>query len=175
MERYYSQIIGLMILTSNGETVSLIREIVIDPNTGKVEGFLVGLKGDKVLLSNDILSFTSSVQIHDEDEIINSHEVIKIKKILEQNTPILKNKVEAENGLYLGKVVDFTINTKMFVLTKIVVAKLLFGIFPYSEKIIVHNDILEIKKDKIIVKNPIGTIKVQAKEPLVSIDPAPST
>jgi len=101
-----------------------------------------------------------------------------VTKVLSQNIPILRSKVYTKKGLYLGKVYDIGINPKLFVLTKLAVAKNILGFFPYDEKIIAHKNILEIKKDRIVVKDNDATVSIKEpenQEENLKIDIAPST
>jgi sporulation protein YlmC with PRC-barrel domain len=178
MDRYYSQTLGTTVLTTSGMPAGRICEIVIEPETGKVAGFLLEPRGEYVIAPADVLFWDENIFIHDEEDILPTGEIIKVRQTLENEIPILRSKVYTKKGLFLGKVYDIGINPKLFVMTKIVVAKNIFGLFPYDEKIIAHGDILEIKKDRVIVKDVEATVpvkeKARAKESL-QIDIAPST
>jgi len=80
---------------------------------------------------------------------------------MKKNIRVFHNRVITKSGLHLGKVVDFAVNNKMFVLTKIVVAKTILGIISYDYRVIAHKDIIEIKKDAIIVKDPLKMVTVE--------------
>ncbi len=179
MDRYYSQTIGSAVLTTTGIPVARIVEIVIDTDTGKVAGFLLSPRGQYVLATNDILFWDQHIFVHDEEDILETDEIIKVQDILKKNISILRKKVFTKNGRYLGKVYDIGINPKLFVLTKLAVAKNVLGLFPFDEKIIAHKNILEIKNDRIIVKDVDAKERVpekarSAKENF-QIDIAPST
>lgn len=177
MERYYTQTIGSPIFTTNGLPAGRIIEIVIEPETGKVVGFLLAPKGQYVIAPGDILFWEKNIFIHDEEDILQTDEIIKVHEVLRKNIPILHNKVFTKSGTFLGKVYDIGINPKFFVLTKLAVAKNIFGLFPFDEKIIVHKNILEIKKDRIIVKDIEATVRAKEKsekEENLQIDIAPS-
>lgn len=178
MDRYYSQTIGSVILTTAGVPVGRVIEIAIEPETGKITGFLLAPRGQNVVAPSDVLFWNESLFIHDEDNVIETEDIIKLREVLEKNIPILHNKVYTKKGLYLGKVYDIGMSSKFFVMTKLAVAKDIFGLFPYDEKLIAHGNILEIKKDRIIVKDVAGTVPVKesasAKENL-QIDISPST
>ncbi len=108
--------------------------------------------------------WSNQIVINDFDDLTDTEEILKVQKVLEKNIPIIKNKVVAEDGTYLGYVMDFAMNPKLFVLTKILVSKSILGLFPYQEKLIAHQNIVEIKKDEIIVKNLRGLIPVKEKK-----------
>jgi len=178
MDRYFTQTVGTPVLTSNGFPVARISEIVIEPETGKVVGFLIGSKGQNVIAPSDIVLWNDNIFIHDPEDILETGEILKVTKVLSQNIPILRSKVYTKKGLYLGKVYDIGINPKLFVLTKLAVAKNILGFFPYDEKIIAHKNILEIKKDRIVVKDNDATVSIKEpenQEENLKIDIAPST
>jgi len=178
MDRYYSQTIGTTVLTTSGIAVGRIAEVVIEPETGKVVGFLLGSRSQNVIAPNDIVFWEDQIFIHDEDDILETNEILNVQHTLQKNIPIMQNKVYTKKGTLLGKVYDVAINPKLFVMTKIVVAKNILGLFPYDEKIIVHGDILEIKQDRIIVKDLEARVRVKEKaaaKEKFQIDIAPST
>lgn len=176
MDRYYTQTVGSPVLTASGMIAGKIIEIVIEPETGAVTGFLLAPRGQQVVSPSDIIFWQDNLFIQDEDDILETHEIIKVKEILNKGIPIMRNKVYTKKGVFIGKVYDIGLNPKLFVMTKLAVAKNIFGLFPFDEKIIAHGDILEIKKDRIIIKDLEATEKVKvssAKEKL-QIDIAPS-
>lgn len=177
MERYYTQTIGSAVFSTSGIPVGRIIEIVIEPETGKVAGFLLAPRGEYVIAPNDILFWEKNIFIHDEEDILETGEIIKVHEVLKKNIPILHSKVFTKSGTYLGKVYDIGINPKFFVMTKLAVAKNILGLFPFDEKIIAHKNILEIKKDRIIVKDIEATVRAKEKaqkEENLQIDIAPS-
>ncbi|MFC1749441.1 PRC-barrel domain-containing protein, partial [Pseudomonadota bacterium] len=94
-------------------------------------------------------------------DVIESSEIQKVEKILELQIPVIKNKVFTKKGEYLGKALDYSMDPKMFVLTSIVVAKSFLGILQWDRRIIGYKDIIEIKKDAIIVANNFGMAPVK--------------
>lgn len=163
MERYYSQAIKTGIVSTGGEIVARTLEVVVDPETGKIAGFLLAPKGKKVISPSDVIFWDQHIIIHDAHDILDTGEILKVKEILSKNIPIIKNKVYTQNKLFLGNVLDFVINPKLFTLTKIIVAKNFLKFFLYDEKIISYQNIIEIKKDGIIVKDPTATVKIKEK------------
>lgn len=170
MDRYYSQIIGTPVMTKTGENSGKVFEIVFHTDTGKIAGFLLSPLGKKVVIPLDVIGWNHSLLIHDNDDIFDIEDIHQVMMSLKKNIWILKNRVITKEGFYLGKVINYAVHDKFFVLTKIVIAKSFLGIFRYDKKIISHCDIIEIRKDAIIVKNPLET----APLPKLSIDVAPT-
>ncbi len=178
MDRYYTQTIGAPILTTSGMPAGRVGDIVIEPETGKVVGFLLAPRGQYVIAPADILFWEDNIFIHDQEDILETGEIIKVQQVLKKEIRIMYNRVFTEKGKYLGKVYDIGMNPKFYVMTKLAIAKNILGLFPYDEKIIARGNILEIKKDRIIVKDVEATVPVKAKarsEENLKIDIAPST
>lgn len=176
MDRYYTQTIGSPVLTASGMIAGRIIEIVIEPETGVIAGFLLGPRGQHVVAPSDVIFWQDNIFIQDEEDILETHEIIKVKEVLKKGIPIMRNKVYTKKGVYVGKVYDIGLNPKLFVMNKLAVAKNIFGLFPFDEKIIARGDILEIKKDRIIIKDLEAEEKVKARSAKESlrIDIAPS-
>lgn len=176
MDRYYTQTIGSPVLTASGMIAGRIIEIVIEPETGVVTGFLLAPRGQYVVAPSDVIFWQDNIFIQDEEDILETHEIIKVQEVLKKGIPIMRNKVYTKKGVYVGKVYDIGLNPKLFVMNKLAVAKNIFGLFPFDEKIIAHGDILEIKKDRIIIKDLEAEEKVKARSAKESlrIDIAPS-
>jgi uncharacterized protein YrrD len=171
MEKYFSETIGIPIVTTSGYKIGRVFDIVINPETGVVAGFLTSPTKQKVLAPLDVIGWDKALTVHDEDSILEIDEIHQVRESLKKDIRLFRNRVVTKSGACLGKVVDFAMNDKMFVLTKIVVAKTILGIFSYDYRIIAHKDIIEIRKDKIIVKNPLKTVPVKETVNL-SVKPA---
>ena len=64
-----------------------------------------------------------------------------------------------EDGFKLGKVVDFSMDMRDYVLKKLFVSKEILGMVRYDNRIIPAKNIVEILPNKIIVKNNLETVK----------------
>lgn len=162
MDRYYTQTIGVPVHTTSGGQAGRVIEIVIDPETGKIAGFLLSPRGQYVVAPSDIVFWDEHLFIHDEDDILETDEILKVQEILKKNIPIFGNKVYTKSGKYMGKVYDIGIHPKFFTLTKLAVAKNILGLFPYEEKLISFSDIVEITHDKVTIKD--SDAKITEKE-----------
>ncbi len=162
MDRYYTQIVGIPVLTDSGQKVARIYDVVLNTDTGKVVGFLTSPTGQKVLAPFDIIGWSGALTVHDEEAILDSEEIHQVTEALKKGIRVFRNNVVTKSGEKMGRVIDFAINDKMFVLTRIIVAKAFLGLISYDRRIIAHKDILEIKKDKIIVKDPLRLEPVKA-------------
>lgn len=162
MERYYSHTVGLPVVTESGHKIARVFDVVLNTDTGKVVGFLTSPSGQKVLAPIDVLHWGNALAVHDEESILDSDEIHQVVESFKKGIRVMRSRVVTKSGEYLGRVIDYAINDKMFVMTKIVVGKTIFGLINYNMRIIARSDILEIKKDKIIVKDPLRLEPVKA-------------
>ncbi len=159
MERLFSKIIGTLVFHENIRAITSIKDLLINPDTGKIEAFIVNESKNLVILPMDIIKWSNFIKISDNNAIIEGEEIIKVTEIQKKGTYIYRNKVETKKGVFLGKVFDFTINDKFLNLQKIYVAKGFLGLIRYDSRIISAEDIIEITSDKIIVKDSLAIIK----------------
>jgi len=162
MERYYTQTLGLPVVTESGQKIARVIDVVMNTDTGKIVGFLTSPSGQKVLAPIDILHWGNALVVQDEESILDSDEIHAVSDAFKKGTRVFRNRVVTKSGENLGQVIDYAINDKMFVMTKIVVAKTVFGLITYDRRIIAHKDILEIKKDLIKVKDPLRLDPIKA-------------
>lgn len=161
MEKYYRQTVGLPVVSHAGEVLTAVRDVILDAEKGKIAGFWVTAGKNKVIAPIDILRWDDIMEIGDFHDIIDAHEVTAIEKALEKNLRIFRQKVFTKSGDYVGKVLDFGMNNQYFELTCLVVAKGFLGLIFWDKKIISARDILEVKKDGIIVKDLVTPVKMK--------------
>lgn len=175
MEKLYTQTIGLPVVTEHGRIVGRVFDIIVNPDTGKIAAFVLGPTGQKVVSPIDVLSWSNALIINDEESILNPEDIQIVAHINQKNIRIKGQKVVTKSGEYIGKVGDIAFNSKMFMLTVLLIGKSFLGIY-YDKKNVAHKDILEITSEKIIIKDPLRLIPVKAKKlsPKLSTDAAPS-
>lgn len=161
MEKYYRQTVGSPVLTSAGESLTRVRDIILDVDTGRVVGFFVMKEKDKVVAPSDILEWNSTIVVHDANDIVEADEVIKIAEVLEKGVTLMKKKVYTKSGDYVGKVLDYGMNNKFFELTCIITAQSFLGLIFWDRRIIAAKDIIEIKEDRVIVKDLVTPVEME--------------
>ena len=152
MQKLYSQLIGMPVVTEYSPSpVCLVRDVVIDPETGKVVALRV--KRDSVIAPLDIERINNAVIIADQDRIIPLHDILRVKNVIDMNIPVIGQRVIAERSkTLLGRVVDYEIDTTHMTLHSIHVAKVFF-FFRFQELIISSRSIVKISRSAITVKN----------------------
>ena len=163
MERSYSKIIGTAVFNDNIRPITTVKDLIIDPETGKVLAFLVNINKKLIIAPLDVLSWQESIKINNGEVIINAAEILRVESVLKNKIRIIKSKVFTKDGEYLGKVVDFSLDTDNYRLKNIFVAKGILGLVRYQSTIISYREIIEVKRDKIIIKNIVKKIEVNSK------------
>ena len=94
----------------------------------------------------------------DESALIDRDELVRLKGHTKEETSIFSKPVFKKDGKFLGVVHDFVIDTDVGQLLKIYVVKK-FLIIPLEKRIIDFREIVEVKEDRIIVKNDLAESK----------------
>lgn len=167
MQKLYSELMGLPVFdeASGRAPIAFIRDIIVDPENGKVLAFMV--KRDHVVVAADVLRVHSGLYIGDLHDIIPLHEVLRIQEVYHMQIPVIGERVITEQAkVTLGRVIDYAIDTTTMSLLHLFVAKT-FLFFHFQEYVIPFRNIVRIKQKDIIVKDIKG---VPVKETTV---PAP--
>ncbi len=157
MIRTYSQIIGTTVLRhENGEAIALIRDIIIHPDTGKIDGLWVRpltmpIK-NAVIQSDAILEWKKNVYIKDEREIAEPEDIIKVSEILSRNIVFIGNQVKNESEEILGRAYDLDFDTDKLYLKNLYVQKSFLG-FKYQSRIFSYDSIIKVLPEYILVKD----------------------
>ncbi len=153
MKKAYSEIIGLPVSVEGVGKITRVTDILIDTTNGSIIAFFVSSGKMKIIVPVDILYFGRSLVIRSVDDVIDAQDVIKVRDILQNGIKIIKSRVETKKGEYLGHVFDYIVDTNLYSLSKIIVHKSFLGIFKTPDRLIPAQDIIEIKKGLIIVKD----------------------
>lgn len=163
MEYLYSKIISLPVFAADSlRPLCTIRDILMDPESGKVVAFLVDLRKGLIITVNDIVAVKHGIWIRESEDIIPIEDMLRADKVYKDYGSFFKKKVRTENGKSLGVVVDMTIDEHSFILNKLYVAKGFAGIVQFDARIIPAKNIIEVTRDKIVVKNDEGLLKESA-------------
>ena len=158
MEKYHSKTIQIPVINQDGEPLGIIKKILINFDKGKVIGFIIGR--NKIISPIDIMTWEDYIKINNKDDIVSETEIIEVKTYIKDKRKIIGSKVITEKGKLLGKVIDYTINSNFYSLEKLIVKKTFLKFIKFNKQIIPANEIIEIKKNKIIVKEDTKDIKV---------------
>lgn len=164
MDRLYSKIIGLPVFIQDSiRPVSSVHDLVIDPTNGKIVAFLIDSRKKLVVSPMDIVSIKNGIFVRSSEDIIKSDEILRVDSIMREFGSLHDKKVFTENGKHIGKVVDFYVNPSSLVVGKIITAKSLLGIAQYDGRIIPASEIIEMKKDRVIVRDDVIAVREKEK------------
>lgn len=153
MHKLYFQLIGLPVFDeASSSPVTLIKDVIIDPENGKVLAFLV--RNGEVIISIDVERITSEgLFIADRDRVVPVDDVFRVHNVLKMDISLAGMRVISQRTkAYLGRVVDFEIDTKQMMLVNIHVAKTMV-FFRFNERIFSYRNIVRISKGIVIVKD----------------------
>lgn len=157
MLREYSKIIGNKIVSQEkGQLLGLLKDIIIQPDTGKVEGFWVKPLtipiSDAVMSLSSVLEWKKQIYIKDEGEFAEAGDILKISDILSRNILYIGNRVRSEEGGDLGQVVDLVFDDQKGYVKQIMIEKTAL-IFAYHKRIFSFESIIEVLPEYILVKD----------------------
>lgn len=174
MIRSYSQIIGTPVLGhEDGTAIALLQDIIIHPDTGKIEAFWVKpltlpLR-NAIIQSDSILEWKKKIYIKDDREIADPEDIIKVSEILSRNTIFIGNQVKNEAGKMYGKVYDLDFNVDKLYLRNLYIQKSFLG-FKFEQRIFHYDNIIKVLPEYILVKD-IEEKKAKAEEPALDKHP----
>ncbi len=153
MERLYSKIVGTPVYDDGIRPLTTVKDLIVDPENGKLLAFVVNLSKNLIIVPFDIISWKEVIRIHNGDSIIEGNEVIRIAEVQKRGVKIFHNKVETKDGQKLGKVNDFSVNSNSLMLQKLYLSKGILGLVRYESRIISAKNIIEILPEKIVIKD----------------------
>jgi uncharacterized protein YrrD len=147
------------------QTLGAIVGILPHPDTGDVLGFFVRgmgpLEGQELFLASaDILSWGTKVHVKSEDRLAPPHDLIRIAALLEHPRPILGQKIVTQRARRtLGTCSDVQFDTRHFQIEWLFPKK-----FFMEGRPVPANDIVEVTRKSVIVKEPLKPRRVLADE-----------
>jgi len=153
MERLFSNIIGTPVVDDDFKhPITTVRDVVVDPERGKVIALIVDVNRNLVIAPIDILAWGDTIRIPSHDAIIEGSDILRVAEVQKRNIKIFHNKVVTMKNEYIGKVVDFSIDIHDLSLKKLYTAKDILGLLRYDSRIITSKIIERILPRKIIIK-----------------------
>jgi len=148
-----------IISLQTGTRLATISKVIVDPMDLKVFAFLVNYRfkpnTQNYLMSKDIREFGSMGAIIDStDEFVTNGEVLFLDKLVKMNISLISMKVIDDKKRKVGKVTDFAMNSKDYIIEQLNVSHGFMKSISSSGLIIGRNQIIEINDNYIIVKSP---------------------
>ncbi|PIQ75715.1 hypothetical protein COU78_02995 [Candidatus Peregrinibacteria bacterium CG10_big_fil_rev_8_21_14_0_10_49_24] len=170
MQQRISTCLGAQVVQNSSEEVlGTLANVLINPDSGTIEGFYVfvpsGLSSGILFCSSlDIVRFGARVHIRSEDSLCDPRDIIRLQSLLEDNRPVLGQRVRTESGQKLGRCKDIQFNTDTMKLEWVFPKKL----FSWGRGVPVA-DIVEVRSDAIIVRDAPRPVLQQSEEAHVSV------
>lgn len=173
MRARYTRSIGLPVHDEEtGEILGGISGILLNPDTGVVEGFFVRTPGflshtDLFLPGLSILHWGIRVTVRDHHALSPVEDLIRLAPLLAEQRTILGQRIVTEGGRGLGRCTDIQFSTKDFRLEWLFPRRLLRAGPP-----IPASQILEVRPDAIVLRESAVPEKVESPADPISIIPA---
>jgi len=156
MEKRYSEIIGTTVIAQEDNSeIGVIKQVLIDTDRGKIVAFVLNVFSSEVVLPIDIIQCNDVLLVHSKKDLVPSNETERVNKIKIRGDYLLTKRVETENGIYIGKIYDYTFDNKMFELRNFYVRKAFFFFFFVHNYLISSHNIIEVQNDRVIVKDSV--------------------
>lgn len=136
------------------EVLGTIDGILIDPDTGKVEGFFVRvphfLTSKTLFLSgSDIARFGRRITVRHAHVLAPPEEFLRVAPLLADRRTVLGQRVRTESGRSLGRCRDVQFDTTFLTLSWVFPRRFLRSLRPISVK-----EIVEVRPKAIIIRDP---------------------
>ncbi len=169
-----SQLKNLPIMSlQTGQPIATIDAPVVNPANLEIMALRCGVgrlrRKESVILMRDIRQFASDCVIIDSfDDIEDVDEIVRLRDISEQAFDPIDKSVVNESGHRLGKVEDYTINLKTYMVQKLYVHQSLMKSILYNSLVIDRVQIIDVGPRQFTVRD------ATVKEPLLSTKVIPS-
>lgn len=112
------KLIGLPVAALDAQSkIGEIREILVDPENGRLLGFLI--QGGGIFAAKKVLSIVDvrewdpkAIVTESIENIVEPNEIVRIKEVLVKNIILMGMKAKTESGQSLGEVDDLLIDTE---------------------------------------------------------------
>lgn len=165
-----SELVNLPLLSlRTSDQIATTKQAIVNPYNLSVLAYR--LKGrsldkpqDSFLMTEDIREISRiGMIIDDSNEIVARHDVIKLNKVLALGFELLNMPVFDKNGKKIGTVINYTLDTSLFIIFQLVVKRPLMQSWLDPELVIHRSQVNQITAQKIIINNSLTELK-QLKE-----------
>ena len=167
-----SQLLNFPVLSLHvGGAVAVTKQAIIDPENLKIMAYTMEgpiMKNDPEI--GDILDLNDVREVSDQGFIVDSadvftfrEDVVRLDEIIKLDFNLVGLKVIDESGRKIGKVVDYTLDTKTFMVYQLIVQRPVMASFLDPQLTINRSQIVEIDDFKVVIKNGKSEVKVKKK------------
>lgn len=160
-----------VISLQTGEVIATAEDLLVDRDELELVAFRCETTGrrpaPRVLLYRDLRQLAVDCLIVDsDDELSEANDIVRVQRLLEENFHPVGTAVVTDTGRRLGKVEDFTINTESGRTQKIYVRRSLWRSWIGSSLIIDRNQIIDVARDRIVVRDATVTATSLGPKPV---------
>lgn len=144
-----------MLVTEDGteEELGSLSELLINPDTGKIEGCFVAVPGffrsqQLFITVMDIVRWSTRVYVRNADALFPIEEHIRLLPLYMERRTILKQPIRTETGKFVGWCQDIQFDTRHFMVEWIFPKRFFRWGTPLP-----LSSIIEVRKDAIIVRD----------------------
>ncbi len=164
--------IGAKILSfDSAELLGMVKDIIVDPDTGKLEGlWLIPVKipvKRMVLRVIDIQAFKKNIYVRSDGVFALAEDSIKINEILDSGCRYIGSMVKNEVGESFGRCYDISFNSESFLVQKIYSKKIFLFVFTLNNWIFSFNQIINLTEGVIFVEDDT---RIKEKQVLIASD-----
>lgn len=156
MERLFKQSVGSPIISDERKSpVGILRDAVLDLEKGQIVALVLNKRKNLIVSVNDVSGYEIFPRIKSGDCIMEASDIVRVYDVLKKGLFLIGNPVFTEKGKYLGVCEDYSFNDLDFRIKKIFVTRKVLYFFSIENRIFSVEDIVEVKKNKIIVKDDL--------------------
>ncbi len=153
MELAYQDLRNIKVAFKEGEILGSLFDTLVNTDTGIVFGYCLD-RGIKNCFSVvDVISYERKLMTVNQNTVFNNKADFGQKGVVSGKGALTTKRVYTEDGVFIGTVKDFIIDTNINYLKCLYVVKSFFGFFIINTLETPFSSIVEIQKNKIIVKN----------------------
>lgn len=162
-----------------GGPIGTVLDLIIDPNTLKIEGWFVEDSISKkrlILLSQDIRDIIAQGFVVDDHEALTEpEELVRLKSVLRIGFELIGKSVVTDSKQRLGKVNDYAFEKDAFFIKKLYIDKSILRSISGSASIVDRDQIIEINNRRIVVQDATVPGKITTvKQPVPQQDASPA-
>ena len=121
--------------------------------------------GGDILSVEDVREFSPNGLIVDSgSRFVSRSDVVRLDKMMSLGFDLIDHKVVSESGKKIGKIKDYTIDTKTFVIYQIIVDRPILKSFIDPELTINRSQISEVDDYKVVIKNDAEKISINNED-----------
>ena len=167
MLKFYSELRGWEVASLRSQAkLAKVQDFLFDPRNGRIPAVIVlpkgviGLpRGSALLPAEAILGWQEGmVFIQDEEAITPPEDLVRLKDLVDGHFSLIGVRVLTESGKKIGTVEDYSVETKLLSINKLVVRRQLWWFFSFQE-VIPLKRVVSMEPKRVVIKDDEGWAK----------------